>query len=173
MQQQSWVLGHLEWLIGAVVLLPVGYLGKWLFNRWTPKRALAPGPMNLTPSFSGMSPGETSSLPSADDLQDAYGLLPICYRADLLRNYVGLNVRWPGILVGAHARPEAPGYAYVHFRFDGERTNGAFFRCQVKVADYPAINAAKEGEAKAWVQGKIAGIEDACITLSKSIVEFQ
>lgn len=173
MQGQSWILGHFEWLIGAVLLPPVVYLGKWLFNRTYVPQSAAPGPMNLTPSFSGLPPTRRSSLPTGDDLQDAYNSLPTCYRADLLRNYVGLNVRWPGILVGAHARPEAPEYAYLHFRFDGERTNGAVFRCEVKVADYPVIKTAEAKEAKAWVQGKIAGIEDSRITLTNATVEFQ
>jgi hypothetical protein len=173
MQEQSWVLGHLEWLIGAAVLPPVGYLGKRLLHRWTAKRALAPGPIVLTRAFSVMPPGRKPSLPTADDLQDAYNLLSICYRADLLRNYVGLDVCWPGVLVETHASPEASEYAYLHFRFDGESTNGSVFRCQVKAADYPGIDAATEREAKAWVQGKIAGIDDSCITLTKSIVEFQ
>ena len=172
MQEKSCVLGHLEWLIGAVVLPPIGNLGKWLVDRWTAKRAPATGVINLAPSFSGMPPARISSLPTANDLQDSYDLLPICYRADFLRNHVGLNVRWPGFLIGAYVRPEAPEYAYVHFRFDGERTNGASFRCQVKVTDYPVIMPAKQKEAKAWVQGKIAGIEDSSITLTNVTVEF-
>jgi len=91
----------------------------------------------------------------------------------LLRNYVGLDVCWPGFLVGAYARPEAPEYAYLHFRFDGEKANGTLFRCQVRVADYPILEAAKEKEAKAWVRGEIAGIVESCITLTNPTVEFQ
>jgi len=91
----------------------------------------------------------------------------------MLRNYAGLKVCWPGVFVDAQVRPDAPEYAYVHFRFDGERANGALFRCQVKVADYPIIKAAKEGEARAWVQGEIAGIEDSYTTLSNPTVEFR
>lgn len=172
MRAKSWGLGLLEWLIGAAVLPPSSFLGKWLFNRRTAKRSPATGGSNLTPSFSSMPPAKKSSLPTADDLQDTYDLLPIGYRADLLRNHVGLNVRWLGFLVGAYVRPEAPEYAYMYFRFDGERTNSALFRCQVKVADYPVVEDAKQTEAKAWVKGEIAGIEDSSITLTNPNVKF-
>lgn len=172
MQEKRWVWGHLGWLIGAAVLPPIGYLGKSFFSWWSAKRAPATGANNLTPSFSGTPPAGGSSLPTADDLQDTYDLLPICYRADLLRNHVGLNVRWLGVLVGTYVRPDAPEYAYVYFRFDGERTNGALFRCQVKLADYPVVKAAKQREARAWVHGKIAGIDESSITLSNSTVDF-
>ena len=99
--------------------------------------------------------------------------MPIGYRADMIRNYVGLKVCWPGVFVGAQVIQDAPEYARVDFRFDSEGTNGALFRCQVKVAEYPEIKAAEVGEAKAWVQGEIASIEDSCTTLSSSTVEFE
>jgi hypothetical protein len=173
MQEQSWIVGHLGWLIGAAVLPSVGYFGKQFVTRWNSKRAPRLGTIDHTPACSVLPPGRKSSLPTAGDLQDAYNLLSTCYRADLLRNYVGLDVRWPGILVETHASPEASGYADLRFRFDGENTNASVFRCQVKAANYPGIDAAAGTEAKAWVQGKIAGIDDSCITLTDSTVEFQ
>jgi hypothetical protein len=164
MQGQSWILGHLEWLVGAVILLPIGYLGRWLFRRWTAKCALSP---------SDMQTARKTSLPTAEEIEQARNLLPLFQRADMLRNYAGLKVCWPGIFVGAQVRPDAPEYAFVHFRFDGESENGALFRCHVKVADYPIIKIAKQGESRAWVQGEIAGIEDSYTTLSNPTVEFR
>ncbi len=117
--------------------------------------------------------GRKASLPSANEIKKARDFLPIAQRADLLRNYVGLKVCWPGILVGAQTRADASEFVSLHFRFDSEETNGALFRCQVKVAEYPVIEVAKEKEARAWVHGEIAGIEDSYVTLTNATVEFQ